>query len=426
MPPVYRGPFGKPQAERLLWRAGFGPRPGEAERLAKLGLEGAVHALMRPGRDRLKGPRPHDDRGRKLSPYDRWGHDQLWWLDRMVRTTKPLHERMTLVWHDWFATSRDGVGPAKLMLRQNQLFRRVGLELVPCVADGGHARPGDAALALRRRQREGLAERELRARADGAVHARRRPRRLHRARRARAGPGADRLPLHVEQQARPGPLPLRREAPRHRLQAHLRQARPLRLARLVPPLRPSPEAPVVLRDQALGLLHPGAAERGDASLARAALRSQRLRGRPGRRRDPAPPRALHRAAHGQVAGALPRRPAARARPRDRHRGLDVAAPARRPAALLPAERRRLGRLALARHRHLPCTLGDRGLRDAAEGVEGVGQARPGPGRQARPPRPRSARGADAHRADGGRAFALRQARSRTTPMPTGRRSSTRH
>jgi uncharacterized protein (DUF1800 family) len=127
MPPVYRGPFRKEQAERLLWRAGYGPRPGEAERLAKLGLHGAVHSLTRPGRDRLKGPRPHDGDGRRLAPLDRWGHDQLWWLDRMVRTTKPLHERMTLVWHDWFATSRDGVGPARLMLRQNQLFRRSGL-----------------------------------------------------------------------------------------------------------------------------------------------------------------------------------------------------------------------------------------------------------------------------------------------------------
>src|ERR1044072_9011130 len=127
MPPVYRGPFGKPQSERLLWRAGFGPRPGEAERLAKVGLDGAVHSLLRPGRDRLKGPRPHDDRGHKLSPYDRWGHDQLWWLDRMVRTTKPLHERMTLVWHDWFATSRDGVDSTRLMLRPNQLFRQRGL-----------------------------------------------------------------------------------------------------------------------------------------------------------------------------------------------------------------------------------------------------------------------------------------------------------
>jgi uncharacterized protein (DUF1800 family) len=127
MPPVYRGPFRREQAERLLWRAGYGPRPGEAERLAKLGLHGAVHSLTRPGRDRLKGPRPHDDRGRPLAPRDRWGHDQLWWLDRMVRTTRPLHERMTLVWHDWFATSRDGVDSTRLMLRQNQLFRRIGL-----------------------------------------------------------------------------------------------------------------------------------------------------------------------------------------------------------------------------------------------------------------------------------------------------------
>src|SRR5919198_865073 len=125
--PVYRGHFGKPQAERLLWRAGFGPRPGEAERLAKLGLEGAVHKLTHPGRERLRGPRPHDDHGRPLAPTDAWGHDQLWWLDRMVRTTTPLVERMTLVWHDWFATSRDGVGPARLMLRQNNLFRRNAL-----------------------------------------------------------------------------------------------------------------------------------------------------------------------------------------------------------------------------------------------------------------------------------------------------------
>jgi uncharacterized protein (DUF1800 family) len=125
--PVYRGHFGKPEAERLLWRAGFGPRKGEAERLAKLGLEGAVHKLTSPGRERLRGPKPHDDNGHPLAPNDAWGHDQLWWLDRMVRTNRPLVERMTLVWHDWFATSRDGVGPARLMLRQNNLFRKHAL-----------------------------------------------------------------------------------------------------------------------------------------------------------------------------------------------------------------------------------------------------------------------------------------------------------
>jgi uncharacterized protein (DUF1800 family) len=125
--PVYRGHFGKPQAERLLWRAGFGPRPGEAERLAKMGLHGAVHHLTHAGRERLRGPKPHDDNGHPLAPNDAWGHDQLWWLDRMVRTRRPLVERMTLVWHDWFATSRDGVGPARLMIRQNNLFRKHAL-----------------------------------------------------------------------------------------------------------------------------------------------------------------------------------------------------------------------------------------------------------------------------------------------------------
>jgi uncharacterized protein (DUF1800 family) len=126
-PPVYRGPFAKPQAERLLWRAGFGPRKGEAEALAKLGLAGAVHQLTNPGFERLVGPKPHDDKGRPLAPSSAWGHDHAWWLDRMVRTTRPLVERMTLIWHDWFATSNDGVGSQKLMLEQNELFRRHAL-----------------------------------------------------------------------------------------------------------------------------------------------------------------------------------------------------------------------------------------------------------------------------------------------------------
>jgi hypothetical protein len=125
--PVYRGTFDVPHAERLLWRAGFGPRPGEAEALAKLGLHGAVQSLVHPRAERLVGPAPHDSKGHRLAPADAWGHDHCWWLDRMVRTSRPLAERMTLVWHDWFATSNDGVGDQKLMLRQNKLFRDNGL-----------------------------------------------------------------------------------------------------------------------------------------------------------------------------------------------------------------------------------------------------------------------------------------------------------
>jgi uncharacterized protein (DUF1800 family) len=122
----YRGAFGEEQAARLLWRAGFGPAPGQAAELAKLGLKGAVKSLTHPASTRLVGPNPHDGEGGGLAPRDAWGHDHLWWLDRMVRTQAPLVERMTLVWHDWFATSKSGV-PQKLMLRQNALLRRHAL-----------------------------------------------------------------------------------------------------------------------------------------------------------------------------------------------------------------------------------------------------------------------------------------------------------
>jgi uncharacterized protein (DUF1800 family) len=119
--PVYSGEFGVPQAERLLWRAGFGPAPGEAAAVAGQGLQAAVHSLTRPPAARLSGPAPVDDDGRPIQPKKTPGHDVLWWLDRMVRSNQPLVERMTLIWHDWFATG--DVGSQALTLRQNQLFR---------------------------------------------------------------------------------------------------------------------------------------------------------------------------------------------------------------------------------------------------------------------------------------------------------------
>jgi Protein of unknown function (DUF1800) len=129
---IYSGPFGVRQAERLLWRAGFGPSPGHAEVLAAAGLHGAVAALTRPeGPPVFTGAAPvykayelDNDPVIPIKPLDRYGHDHLWFLDRMIRTSQPLVERMTLVWHDWFATSNDGVGDQELMLAQNETFRR--------------------------------------------------------------------------------------------------------------------------------------------------------------------------------------------------------------------------------------------------------------------------------------------------------------
>ncbi len=124
---VYGGPFGRLEATRLLNRAGFGPKPGQSEALAKKGMKAAVHSLTRPfGPAVLKGPAPVDGEGVPIAPADAWGHDHLWWLDRMVRSNHPLVERMALVFHDWFATSNDGVSRQQQMINQSNLFRRKG------------------------------------------------------------------------------------------------------------------------------------------------------------------------------------------------------------------------------------------------------------------------------------------------------------
>ncbi len=123
-PGTYQGPFGPAQATRLLERAGFGALPGQAEQLATRGLLGAVQSLTRPsGGAMLHGPAPVDSDGTPIAPADAWGHDHLWFLDRMVRSDQPLVERMALVFHDWFATSNAGVSKQQQMIDQSNLFR---------------------------------------------------------------------------------------------------------------------------------------------------------------------------------------------------------------------------------------------------------------------------------------------------------------
>jgi hypothetical protein len=115
-------------AERLLWRAGFGPRRGEADRLAGRDPREIVQGLTRPGgAATLTGAEPHDENGNSIDPYNAWGHGHLWWMDRMVRSDQPLVERMTLIWHDWFATTNEDVNNEKLMMDQNELFRSLAL-----------------------------------------------------------------------------------------------------------------------------------------------------------------------------------------------------------------------------------------------------------------------------------------------------------
>jgi uncharacterized protein (DUF1800 family) len=125
------GGWSRAHAARLLWRAGFGGSPQEIDYWARRSKSETIDWLIKGGkgphgRKRLVGHAPRI--GRKLDPVNEWGDDQLWWLDKMVRSQRPLVEKMTLFWHDHFAT-RDGDTP--LMLAQNAKLRKGALGSFP-------------------------------------------------------------------------------------------------------------------------------------------------------------------------------------------------------------------------------------------------------------------------------------------------------
>jgi uncharacterized protein (DUF1800 family) len=49
---------------------------------------------------------------------------KAWWMYRMYRGPDPLGERLTLLWHNHFATSNAKVNSLAAMRRQNEIFRR--------------------------------------------------------------------------------------------------------------------------------------------------------------------------------------------------------------------------------------------------------------------------------------------------------------
>ena len=127
-PPVYSVPTTLAHMNRLMWRAGFGGRSGEAQAQVGRPLQDVVFEMTRPsGPATLSGPEPHEEEGHPLAPADQWGDDHCWWLDRMVRSDQQLVERMTLMWHDWFANSNEKVNDQQMMLNQNELFRAMAL-----------------------------------------------------------------------------------------------------------------------------------------------------------------------------------------------------------------------------------------------------------------------------------------------------------
>ena len=232
------GRWSRAHARRLLWRAGFGATPAELDHFTARGRAATIDWLLRGGRGphghrALVGPAP---RGRRQAarPRQRVGPRRA----LVAGPDGPLAAAARREAHALLARPlRDArPGHAAACCAQNRMLRAPRARLLPRPAGRRHDRPGDAGCSSRwptptRTQPNENYAREL----HGALHARRRQRLPERDVReaARAltgfrGHWAD---------GRPVARALRPQAARPGRQAHLRQARALRLAR-----RPRPRA----------------------------------------------------------------------------------------------------------------------------------------------------------------------------------------
>jgi uncharacterized protein (DUF1800 family) len=130
---------------RVLRRAGFGATGPEVDAVVGRDWPSHVDAMLGANPDAdpgaiatpmpaLREPRPP---GKDATPAARRQHTQQlseqqrvlsdWWVQRMVSVGQPVHEKLTLLWHNHFATSARKVRAATQMAAQNQKLRTLAL-----------------------------------------------------------------------------------------------------------------------------------------------------------------------------------------------------------------------------------------------------------------------------------------------------------
>ena len=129
------------QARHLLVRTGFAPTQAEVNALVGQGAQQAVTSII----SRAQAARPIypapafvsqsppipgrflKTREEQQAMREQQQREALalksWWMREMIESPAPLQERMTLFWHNHFATSQQKVGSAQAMWRQHQLLR---------------------------------------------------------------------------------------------------------------------------------------------------------------------------------------------------------------------------------------------------------------------------------------------------------------
>jgi hypothetical protein len=126
--PCASEPWGRKWAAHLYRRAAFGPSRDDLQEAERLGFQGTLDLLLQGRPDSEEIQQSIEDVGPIAVARDHRGELlRGWWLYSMLHSGHPLREKLTLFWHNHFATSIDKVQNVGQMYRQNCLLREHAL-----------------------------------------------------------------------------------------------------------------------------------------------------------------------------------------------------------------------------------------------------------------------------------------------------------
>jgi hypothetical protein len=127
--PTASNPWDARKVGHLYRRAGFGATQAEIEAGVLDGHEKTLERVLTGAPESEGFTRTSEFMAseKSLPPGAPLPRLSAWWLDRMLKTAHPLQEKLTLFWHNHFATSNVKVQNARYMLGQYRLMHKFAL-----------------------------------------------------------------------------------------------------------------------------------------------------------------------------------------------------------------------------------------------------------------------------------------------------------
>jgi len=125
--PTSQAPWDIKKAGHLYRRAGFGATVEELEAAVKLGPEKTIDNLLKGAAGQEEFEQQTAPLAESAARFNNGQQLRAWWLYRMMYSPHPLREKLTLFWHNHFATSNAKVNNTTFMLGQYQLMQRHAL-----------------------------------------------------------------------------------------------------------------------------------------------------------------------------------------------------------------------------------------------------------------------------------------------------------